>query len=191
MATARFVWPEGVASRGPLAVALVSVLLRRNGIMQRRSSRLANSRHRVVRFEEHGDAGGGGGARGGGASSSGAGRGAGSDSGRGASAEKCNPGRLSVGSTAVSGERFRFAVGELVAGLPCTAEVERVDAARFSGNYVSSIKLYALFSCMDCASRCKCGLNLHLLALWVLSHCYLLIVADVSTASLVSQQDAG
>ncbi|KAK1863827.1 hypothetical protein I4F81_006381 [Pyropia yezoensis] len=120
--------------------------------MQRRSSRLANSRHRVVRFEEHGDAGGGGGARGGGASSSGAGRGAGSDSGRGASAEKCIPGRLSVGSTAVSGERFRFAVGELVAGLPCTAEVERVDAARFSGNYFSSIKL-ARFGVSDLLRR--------------------------------------
>lgn len=132
--------------------------------MQRRSSRLAKSRHRVVRFEEHSDAGGGSGGRGGGSSGSGAGSGAGNgNSGRGTAAEKCIPGRPSVGSTALSGERVRLAVGESVAGLPCTAEVEQSHADRFSGDYFSSIKLYVPFACIVCAPGCACGLNLHLI----------------------------
>lgn len=141
--------------------------------MQRRSSRLAKSRHRVVRFEEHGDAGGGGRGRGGGGSGSGAGSGAGNGSNvRGAAAEECIPGRLSVGSTVVSGERVHLAIGESFSGLPCTAEVEQAHADRFLGDCFSSIKLYVPFACIVCSSGCECGLNLYLFVLCVLSCCY-------------------
>jgi len=109
----------------------------------RRSSRLAKSRPRVVRFQDPAVVGGGGGS------------GGGNHRTAGVVVGECIPGQRSAGLTAASGpsvqaacpqeallERIRLAAGGKGVGLLCSSEVEQGDVERFGRDFLSTIKLY-------------------------------------------------